>query len=170
MGSDATPGYLSSAGGNAFVALLRALRERPRRWVPHDDYDQFLLNAFAQTVKSLGAETLNVPWSRYGQVTMRNPLASLGASFWNGPTIAGNGDGYSVRVQTTGDTQSFRAVWEVGNWDAGGITIPAGESGEPASAHYADLTEAFTRNRLVAMPYSAAAVNKAAKNSLVLSP
>lgn len=168
--SDAARQYRSTAGGSAFVALLRALRERPRGWVPRDDYDRFLIDGLRQTVSTLGITGLQSPWGRYGAVTIQNPLAWLGAAFWNGPTLQGDGDGYTVRVQTSSDSQSFRAVWDVGNWDAGGILIPTGESGQPGSPHYADLTAAFSANQLVALPFSAAAVRAATRATLTLSP
>ena len=63
-------------------------------------------------------------------------------------------------AQNTNFNQSFRAVWDVGNWDAGGIVIPAGESGEPGSPHYQDLTATYNGKSLAALPFSRSAVQR----------
>ena len=110
------------------------------------------------------------PWGTAGAVTVRHPLAALGLSFLSGTTFAGNGDAYTVHVQNYGFSQSFRAVWDVGNWDAGGITIPQGESGQPGSRHYTDEAADWNAGRLLALPFSAAAVERATVESQTLEP
>nr|MDQ6930736.1 penicillin acylase family protein [Candidatus Eremiobacteraeota bacterium] len=116
--------------------------------------DRFLLeHLFLQT-----PALLRRPWSAAGTVPLLNPLNSLGITWLDGAVLPGFGDNYTVHAQNTNFNQSFRAVWDVGNWDAGGIVIPAGESGEPGSLHYADLTPQYESSVLGALPYSAAAV------------
>jgi penicillin amidase len=110
------------------------------------------------------------PWGSAGAVTVKHPLAALGLSFLNGTTFAGNGDGYTVHVQNDGFSQSFRAVWDVGNWDAGGITIPQGESGRPGSPYYTDEAADWIAGRLPPLPFSNAAVDRATVNRLTLTP
>jgi len=110
------------------------------------------------------------PWGIAGAVQVRHPLAALGASFLNGTTFAGDGDAFTVHVQNYGFSQSFRAVWDVGNWDAGGITIPQGESGRPGSGHYTDEATAWVKGVLLPLPYSDAAVDHAAVDRLTLAP
>jgi len=114
--------------------------------------------------------TLLEPWSEYGEVTVRHSLASLGFSFLNGATLPGDGDAYSIHVQRTTSSQSFRAVWDVGNWDAGGITIPSGESGQPGSGHYTDQSPAWIARRMMPLPFSDTAVRAAARTTLALQP
>jgi penicillin amidase len=110
------------------------------------------------------------PWGVAGAVQVQHPLAPLGMSFLNGTKFAGNGDAYTVHVQNNGFSQSFRAVWDVGNWDAGGITIPQGESGRPASGHYTDEAADWVAGRLLPLPYSNAAVDRATLERLTLAP
>jgi penicillin amidase len=110
------------------------------------------------------------PWGIAGAVQVEHPLAPLGMSFLNGTKFAGNGDAFTVHVQNNGFSQSFRAVWDVGNWDNGGITIPQGESGRPASGHYTDEAADWVAGRLLPLPYSDAAVDRAAVNRLTLAP
>ena len=110
------------------------------------------------------------PWGVAGAVTVKHPLAALGLSFLNGTTFAGNGDAYTVHVQNYGFSQSFRAVWDVGAWDMGGITIPQGESGEPGSRHYTDEAPDWNAGRLLALPFTEAAVAKATVERQTLQP
>ncbi len=110
------------------------------------------------------------PWAQAGAIVVHHPLASLGLTFLNGTRLPGDGDAYTVHVQNDGFSQSFRAVWDVGNWDAGGITIPQGESGRPGSGHYTDEAADWIAGRLLALPYSNAAVDRAAVDRLTLSP
>lgn len=115
-------------------------------------------------------DAVGVPWSTYGAVTVKHSLAALGFGFLNGTRFEGNGDAFTVHVQNTGFSQSFRAVWDVGNWDAGGITIPQGESGQPGSPHYNDESAAWTGGKLLPLPYSEAAVRASSKETLTLHP
>ncbi len=85
---------------------------------------------------------------------MLNSLSKLGVNFLDGVTLPGNGDAFTLHVQTPGYAQSFRAVWDVGDWDSGGITLPQGESGEPGSGHYTDQAAAWIAGRLWPLPFS----------------
>jgi penicillin amidase len=110
------------------------------------------------------------PWGTAGAVTPLHALASLGIDFLDGTRLPGYGDEYTLHVQYDGYSQSFRAVWDVGNWDAGGITLPQGESGEPGSGHYTDQAGAWIDGRLWPLPFSDAAVARTAVDRMTLSP
>jgi penicillin amidase len=101
---------------------------------------------------------------------IEHPLAPMNFAFLNGAWLPGSGDEYTIHLQEPGFTQSFRAVWDVGDWDRGGIAIPSGESGEPGSPHYTDLTRAWVAGRLQPLPFSRAAVRRSAAGTLVLDP
>ncbi|MDQ2991492.1 MAG: penicillin acylase family protein, partial [Candidatus Eremiobacteraeota bacterium] len=77
---------------------------------------------------------------------------------------------YTIHLQEDGFSQSFRAVWDVGNWDAGGIAIPSGESGETGSGHYTDLAPAWIDGHLEALPFSERAIEAATHDRLLLTP
>jgi penicillin amidase len=166
---DAAAAYQASANGADLVLLMRVLRERPRGWWPHSDYDALLADSLDTAVAHYGTALLQT-WGQYGKATVRHPLAMMGLSFLNGATFPGDGDSYGIHVQTATHSQSFRAVWDVGNWDAGGMVIPSGESGEPASGHYTDLSGTWIRQQLVPLPFSDAAVRAAARATLTLTP
>jgi penicillin G amidase len=110
------------------------------------------------------------PWRLAGADPVPHALASLGIDFLDGVTLPGNGDAFTLHMQSPGYSQSFRAVWEVGNWDAGGITLPQGESGEPGSGHYTDQATAWIDGRLWPMPFSDAAVSRTAVHRETLTP
>jgi penicillin G amidase len=110
------------------------------------------------------------PWRIAGAVQVLHAVSKLGIHFLNGTVLPGYGDAFTLHAQTPGYSQSFRAVWDVGNWDAGGITLPQGESGQPGSGHYTDQAEAWVAGRLLPLPFSEAAVQRAAANRLTLLP
>ena len=163
--------YLQSDGGSAFVALMRALRERPRGWVPGDDYPSFLRASVGEAIGAMRAHgAFDATWSAVGARTAEHPLSAFGFTGWNGTPFPGFGDAYSPHVQAPANAQSFRAVWDVGAWDAGGMVVPQGESGEPGSAHYRDLARTWLAGTLVPFPFGDAAVKRATRTTLELVP
>lgn len=133
--------------------------------------DAFLDATLHAALKTAGdPQALLRPWKDAGAVPILNPLHAFGITWLDGTTLPGDGDSYTVHAQNTNFNQSFRAVWDVGNWDAGGIVIPAGESGQPASPHYQDLTATYVQPVLVALPFSDAALSKHAAGRLTLQP
>jgi penicillin amidase len=159
------PYYPSSGPG--FEVVLRALRERPRGWVPRDDFDAFAIASLRRVSAALGT---TVPtFGEYAAQPLAHPLAPFGFSFWNGPTMPGRGGSFAPAVQWNGHAQSFRAVWIAGDWDHGTIDIAAGESGEPGSPHYADQNARWTAFERAPLPFSDTAVQAATKTTLTLT-
>lgn len=109
-------------------------------------------------------------WRDAGATRIEHPLAPMNFAFLNGGRLPGAGDEYTIRLQEPGFAQGFRAVWDAGDWDRGGISIPSGESGEPGSSHYTDLTGAWVGGTLEPLPFSAAAVRNDQSAALVLRP
>ena len=162
--------YMDSVanGDGDTILLMRVLRERPRGWWTNSDYDDLLVSTLRTVVASADARK---PWSTAGAVPVLHPLAKMGFSFLNAGVMPGLGDAYSPHVlMDEPRSQSFRAVWDAGNWDAGGIIIPTGESGEPGSHHYTDLRAAWNAEQLVPLPFSPKAVAAAARATLTLTP
>lgn len=151
-----------------FVTLLRALREHPAGWFPNDDPDAFLVAELRAVVNQFGRDAVAAPYGEAYAVAAKHPLAAFGFSMWNGPAVPGQGGRFAPAVQGQNLGQSFRAVWDVGNWDAGGIDIPLGESGEPGSPHYRDLASRYARHALTPLPFSTDAVARASQSVLVL--
>lgn len=107
-------------------------------------------------------------WGTAGAVGLLHPFGAIGFPFLNGRALPGSGDQYTVHVQTPELAQSFRAVWDVGAWDRGGLSLPGGESGEIGSRHYDDLTSAWLAGGLQPLPFSDDAVRRAAATDLLL--
>jgi penicillin amidase len=108
------------------------------------------------------------PWGRAGQVSVEHPLSPGWYGLLRGMPLPGNGNEYTIHLQEPGFAQGFRAVWDVGNWDAGGIVLPSGESGEPGSGHYDDLANAWVQGDLPTLPFSEHAVARSTVKTLVL--
>ncbi|MBV8498240.1 MAG: penicillin acylase family protein [Candidatus Eremiobacteraeota bacterium] len=109
-------------------------------------------------------------WREAGAIRIEHPLAPMNFSFLNGALLPGAGDEYTIHLQEPGFAQGFRAVWDVGDWDRGGIAIPSGESGEPGSGHYTDLTRDWVGGTLPALPFTRAAIERNAAAVLELLP
>ena len=118
---------------------------------------------------SLAAAPLQ-PWGLAGAVPILHPLGAVGFPFLNAGVLPGNGDAYTIHVQDDTLSQSFRAVWDVPDWDRGGLSIPAGESGAIGSPHYDDLRERWIRGTLEPLPFSDAAVQRSTRSQLELQP
>lgn len=168
--SAATAGpYLSD--GPAFVTLMRALREHPRGWFPHDDPAAFLVAEVRSTIALYGGlAQVMIPYAEAYPVVAQHPFASFGFHLWDSPRFPGSGGSFAPAVQGLVLGQSFRAVWDVGNWDGGGMDLPLGESGEPGSPHYTDQAAAWLRHDLTPLPFSDAAVTAAAVATETLTP
>jgi penicillin amidase len=164
------PAELAQAYANdssTFDVVLRALRERPRGWVLHDDYDAFLVASLRHVQEQLGP---TVPaFGTWAPLKLEHPLAPFGFRLWNGATFPGHGGSFAPAVQWNKHGQSFRAVWSPGDWDAGTIDIDAGESGEPGSAHYGDESPGWARFARTTLPFSDRAVKAATRTVLTLT-
>lgn len=170
LGEKAQAAYRASAQNADIIVLLRILRERPGGWCPRDDCDAMLVGSLREIAANDGSKLLQ-PWRDAGSVAVRHPLAAMGISLLNGGTLGGDGDAFSPHVLTNAPhSQSFRAVWDTGDWNAGGIIIPSGESGEPGSHHYVDLRGTWERPQLVPLPFGDAAVRQAKRAELTLQP
>lgn len=167
MPGDLALAYLND--GPAFVTLMRALRTTPRGWFAQDDRDAFLRDELAATVKLDGA-TLTDPYGDRFAFVVKHPLAAFGIPWWNGPRTTAAGGNYAPSRLMPEFGQSFRAVWDAGNWDGGGFDLPLGESGEPGSPHYSDLAARYAAHALTPFPFSDAAVARATVTTLTLTP
>ena len=146
----------------SLASLLAKLRSREAG--PRDDLAQELVSALWPP------QELPAPWGDVGRVDVEHPLSPMWYGLLRGASIPGDGDEYTIHLQEPGFAQGFRAVWEAGAWDAGGIVIPSGESGRPGSPHYDDLAKTWIAGTMVPLPFSRAAVARETRDVLTLRP
>jgi penicillin amidase len=132
-----------------------------RRKIPPEDLIDALRDPFINAART-------PPWGSAGAVPVFHPFGPIGFPFLNAGDLPGDGDEYTIHVQTSNLSQSFRAVWDVGDWEGGGLSIPNGESGEIGSPHYDDLSANWIRGDLLPLPFSDSSVARAAREVLLL--
>jgi len=149
---------------------------------PQAARDQLLLDtlkAATEKMKTLqGSEPSYWSWGRLHTVTFHHPLELLtdAKPLLNVGPLPRPGDSYTVNASYAGEEfdqlsgPSYREILDVGNWDESVVTNAPGESGQPGSPHYSDLVPLWDQMRYFPMLYSRAAVDKQAKDRLVLEP
>ena len=65
---------------------------------------------------------------------------------------------------------SWRAVYDLADLDESKGILPTGQSGNPASPHWTDQTDAWTAGQLRPLPFTRAAVESAATDRLTIVP
>jgi penicillin amidase len=120
-------------------------------------------------------------WGRVHRLELIHPFGRRRglAWFFNAPSIpvGGNTDTVFATSQVPGQpfetrlsAPSWRQVIDVGKWDAsGGIHVP-GQSGQPGSRHYRDLSRRWKTNRQFPLYWSAQEVRRHARTRFVLAP
>jgi penicillin G amidase len=134
----------------------------------------------AEALETVASEPQDIPWQDLHTAALTHPLTPLlpGAPAALSPAGAGVG-GDNETVWATGCRAESgtaavygavaRYVFDVGNWDNCTWIVVGGASGDPASPHYVDQHEAWSRCELVAMQYAWDAI-AAAGAQLTLRP
>ena len=120
-------------------------------------------------------------WDRVHGARFSHPLGNIAFPFrWflsRGP-VPVEGDGTTVmRVSwnrltpfAAWEHPSWRQLFDVGEWDASRVAMPAGQSGHPMSPFYFDQNELWRTGQYRTQPFSRGAVKAAAKHRLLLVP
>ena len=145
--------------------------------------DSLLADALARASAALrtrlGPDMAAWQWGRLHQVDLRHPVGRLmpgqtadvlgGASGGDGATVMARWWASAARPQVTGGA-AFRAVIDVGNWDASRVINSPGQSGDPRNPHYADLYQPWLAGETFPLLYSPHAIADAAESRLTLEP
>jgi penicillin G amidase len=126
----------------------------------------------------LPASEDNLPaWGSLHRVLFQHPLAITGATrqrFDVGPFAV---SGYADTVLSTGGPElsaqigpSFREILDVANWDRSVVTNTPGQSGSPASPHFADLAQPWATGEYFPLSFSDETVQSNAESTLTLLP
>jgi penicillin amidase len=139
-----------------------------------------LVEAVAELTKKLGPDISAWQWGqeKYHHALIRHPLADVAAPDVRarlnvGPYPRG-GDSYTISATGGSDNQtsggSLKIIADTENWDNSlGLNNP-GQSGDPASPHYRDLFEIWSRGRYFPIFYSRGKVESVTEATQVLLP
>lgn len=153
------------------------LSEKPARWLPKQfaDYTAFFkacdtdAQATLSNSQRLGADKTNWIWGNLFKSNFPHPLAVaplIGAQFAT-PKVGIDGSGQTPNV---GSSVSMRHIASAGNWDETRHVIPLGQSGNPKSPFYKDQFEAWRTGIAAIFPFTKAAVEKSAKEVILMTP
>jgi penicillin amidase len=132
------------------------LRERPRGWVPNDDWDAWLVSAFVRALdhgrEKMGGAVADWHWGRLLFWKFDHPvLKNLPPVEWffdftyqrkSGP-FEMSGSSTSVKQTTTVLGPSERMVVDMGDLDRSVQNLVLGESGAVSSSHFEDQWPAY---------------------------
>lgn len=134
--------------------------------------EKTLVEALKELESRLGADPAKWTWGRLHQVHFRHPLSDPALD--RGPRPR-PGDGNTVNAAGGAEFRnthgaSYRQIIDLADWDRSVMTNTPGESGDPASPHYADLMDPWARGEYHPMPFSRQAVEAAASERIRLQP
>ena len=179
------------AGAEKPAGLYSIIEDRQSRWF--DDIttvekresrdDIFLLAIRDAEIKlhlDFGSGT-GRNWDRVHAARFSHPLGNAGFPFrWffsRGP-VPVEGDGTTVmRISwnrltpfAAWEHPSWRQIFDVGEWDAARVILPAGQSGHPMSPYYFDQNDVWRKGEYRSQPFTRGAVLTSAKHRLLLVP
>jgi penicillin G amidase len=163
LGSSVHPFFpIGPFSGRLAPSVIEAVaqgRPAPGSAVDPDQCDRLVAACLAETIADLklrhGADPAAWCWGAEQRISYAHPVAEavrpLGAILNRGP-FPGSGDTDTVRLMghsagrgilspTTGAT--CRAVYDLGDWSRSVISHSPGQSGHPASSHYADMIDDY---------------------------
>ena len=156
----------------------RLLAEKPKEWLPKASasYADLLkaceTEAQAAIGRSIGADETKWTWGNRVKVNFPHPLAIvpfIGSQFQIAPRPQ-NGSGGAGASPNVGASVSMRLIAAPGDWDLTRHVIPTGESGDPQSPHWKDQADDWYSGNTPVFPFTKAAIEKAAKETIVLVP
>jgi penicillin amidase len=166
------------------LRLLDSLRQQPGNGAADPltaVLEPTLRDAMADLENLLGDDQSQWAWGRLHQAQLAHPLAGmLGEATRSRATLGplprgGSSDTVSATTYLPGDfTQnsgaSFRVVVDVGEWDNSLAMNSPGQSGDPASPHFADLFPAWAAGEAIPLLYSRARVEAVTEQRILLVP
>lgn len=176
LGPDLVRNYQWS---NFDTTLDRIIKDRPADWLPKEtaSYEDLMrlsyTEAIANLTRTLGADETKWTWGEMVKARFPHPLSGaplIGAQF-TVPPFPQNGTGGLVGATVNvGASVSMRLIADMSDLDKTQQGIALGESGLPKSPHWTDQLADWRAVTPREFPFSAAAVSKAAKETLTLEP
>ncbi|MGA9647370.1 MAG: penicillin acylase family protein [Candidatus Korobacteraceae bacterium] len=159
------------------VWLENILSHQPARWLPagYADYDALLTAAVEGAVSDAEAPHALATWrwGRVHRVDIKHPFWSnfpiLKRAAGPGPQPL-SGDGETVKQVSAHFGPSERLTVDFSDLDNSTLSIVNGQSGNIFDEHYNDQWDAYYHGQTFALPFSAAAVQRAGVHHLKLEP
>jgi penicillin amidase len=148
--------------------------------LPQERLDAALTAAWERCVEAMGPDPADWRWGDIHRARFAHPLGRmpgleplfvaaelpLGGDEQTVNNAGFEGDGpFDVYV-----VPSWRAVYDLANLDDSRGILPTGQSGNPASRHWNDQTDAWAAGELRPLPFTRAAVEAAATEQLTIVP
>jgi penicillin amidase len=164
---------------NFDTTLDRIIKDQPADWLPKEfaSYADLMRASYDEAVRNLtrtiGADESKWTWGESAKARFPHPLSNaplIGVQFTI-PSVPQNGTGGLIGATVNvGGAVSMRLIADPGNWDKTQQGIALGQSGVPKSPHWSDQLADWRAVAPREFPFSAAAVAKATKETLVLEP
>ncbi len=163
---------------NFDTTIDRLMSEQPKDWLPKEftSYAELLRACYADArgvlAKNIGADESKWTWGNMVTVRFPHPLAAaplVGLQF-TVPTFPQNGTGGLAATVNVGATVSMRLIADTSDWDKSQHGITLGNSGVPSSPHWNDQLADWRAVTPRVFPFSEAAIAKATKETIVLTP
>jgi penicillin G amidase len=176
LGPDLVRNYQWS---NFDTTLDRIIKDRPPEWLPKEvtSYEDLMRLSYNQAVetltRNLGADETKWTWGDLVKARFPHPLGGaplIGGQF-TVPPFPQNGTGGLVGATVNvGASVSMRLIADLSDLDKTQQGIALGESGSPKSPHWSDQLADWRAVTPREFPFTAAAVTRASKETLVLEP
>jgi penicillin G amidase len=163
----------------ATTFLQKVLTDRPAKWLPsaYKTYDDLLVAAADRAVAKIAEDAKSShmedwQWKQFNSLDMLHPIGRAGAlkALFSITGKPQSGTGYSVRAATKRHGPAMRFIANLGNWDESILLIPAGQSGQFGSSHYADQFPYWFEGKPIFQPFTDAAEARVRKHTLTLKP
>jgi len=165
--------------------LLRLARERPAEWFAGRAWGQVMEDSLTDAVdelrRQLGDDMSRWTWGRVHYASFEHVLGRVRALrpvFNRGPVPVG-GDMDTVAAAcyigarpwaVYAATASYRQIIDLSDFNRSLAIVPGGQSGHPASRHYADMIGPWARGDYHPLPFDRAEVERHAEGRLTLKP
>ncbi|HET6972727.1 MAG TPA: penicillin acylase family protein, partial [Pyrinomonadaceae bacterium] len=164
---------------NFDTTLDRVIKEQPASWLPKEyaSYGDLLRasydEAIAMLTKNLGADETKWTWGELAKARFPHPLGGaplIGGQFTVPPFPQNGTGGFIGATVNVGQAVSMRLIADPSDWDKTQHGIALGESGLPKNPHWSDQLADWRAVTPREFPFTAEAVLKATKETLVLEP
>lgn len=164
---------------NFDTTLDRLVQEQPADWLPKGmaSYAELLRASHDDAIKTLtrmlGADETKWTWGDMVRARFPHPLAQaplIGTQFTIPPFPQNGTGGFAGATVNVGASVSMRLIADPSNWDQTQHGISLGQSGIPSSPHWSDQLADWRAVTPAVFPFTAAAVDRAAKGTLTLTP